>query len=329
MAAAFADLGFAGTYLIYDLQPMILMQRYWLRYSGIPAHLGPDLPRSREAVLGQLVLESSLSSILRHRLDMGQLPQSLFIGTYSLTESDLATREQVRPLMRSFGVILLAFLEAFDSFDNVAYLRALGRWLRSSHQVLVWHKGHDHWYFLAVRFEVGQVHCDAAVNCGNDTLHRTLRFNSSYRLVEKAGCAPGAAVADVPPSPGLDETTSSIEHPSGLTFRMSILEPGGPEDDSDKIGRIRRGTWEAAEDPHIQRILDSDPNCSYPVFVDGGAAFGYYSLLAAQKHPCREVQAFNPHPMFAYAMRLNLEDNARAHRIDPSRVCINRLVPLR
>lgn len=228
-------------------------------------------------------------------------------------------------MMMSFGIILLTFVDVFDSLDNVAYLRDLGQWLLSTHRVLVWHKGNNHWYFLAVRMEVGKIHCDAAVNCGIQSLHPSLRFDSTYVLVDQAvGCAPNATVADAPPFPGLDDSTASVGHPSGLTFRERLLRPSGPDDDSRKIERIRSGVWEAVEDPFIQRILDSDPNCTYPVFVDGGAAFGYYSLLAAQKHACREVQAFNPHPQFAYAMRLNVQDNARAGLLDPRRVCANR-----
>ena len=38
-------LGFGGAFLVYDLPPMLLLQRYLQRYSGYSAHLvGPDLP---------------------------------------------------------------------------------------------------------------------------------------------------------------------------------------------------------------------------------------------------------------------------------------------
>ena len=38
-------LGFGGAFLVYDLPPMLLLQRYLQRYSGYSAHLvGPDIP---------------------------------------------------------------------------------------------------------------------------------------------------------------------------------------------------------------------------------------------------------------------------------------------
>ena len=39
------SLGFSGAFVVYDLPPMLLMQRYVQRYSGYSAHLvGPDIP---------------------------------------------------------------------------------------------------------------------------------------------------------------------------------------------------------------------------------------------------------------------------------------------
>ena len=39
--AVFRDLGFAGRYVIQDLPPMLLLQQYALRYSGVPAYVDP------------------------------------------------------------------------------------------------------------------------------------------------------------------------------------------------------------------------------------------------------------------------------------------------
>ena len=38
--------GFRGRYLIYDLPPMLLLQRFWLRRAGVPAVLGANFARS-------------------------------------------------------------------------------------------------------------------------------------------------------------------------------------------------------------------------------------------------------------------------------------------
>ena len=39
MAHVARGLGFRGLFLIYDLPPMLLLQRYWLRLAGLPAYL--------------------------------------------------------------------------------------------------------------------------------------------------------------------------------------------------------------------------------------------------------------------------------------------------
>ena len=78
----------------------------------------------------------------------------------------------------------------------------------------------------------------------------------------------------------------------------------------------------------MQRILESDPDCTRPIFVDGGAAFGYYSILAMRASRCRQVQAFNPRPKFAYAMRQNVEDSMYNLHLSTTNMCINRVALL-
>ena len=86
--------------------------------------------------------------------------------------------------------------------------------------------------------------------------------------------------------------------PDGLSFRTAYpLGLGGRD-----VKRLQSGVWESSMDPWIQQALQSDPRCERPLFVDAGAAFGYYSLRALQSS-CRVVHAFNPHPIFAGFMR--------------------------
>lgn len=143
-------------------------------------------------------------------------------------------------------------------------------------------------------------------------------------------CPQGTAASDQPVDNQLFMDQKVTHHPNGLTFRTAVFEDNSfgarsAQFTRDKSTRIESGVWEADQDPYMQKAFDSDPNCEYPLFIDGGAAFGYYSLLAMSMHSCRKVHAFNPHPRFAYAMGLNLLDNAKAQRIDSSSACINKL----
>lgn len=142
--------------------------------------------------------------------------------------------------------------------------------------------------------------------------------------IQGAGtCAAAAVLSDAAVYPGLT-SKDVIKHPSGASYRTHILT-GENNKGRDKLTPIKLGVWEAGQDPQMQAIFESDPNCTRPIFVDGGAAFGYYSVLAMRQSHCREVQAFNPHPKFAYAMRQNVEDNIQDLHLSAAKVCINRV----
>jgi len=108
-----------------------------------------------------------------------------------------------------------------------------------------------------------------------------------------------------------------VRTPDNLTFRRGILQANQKQ-------RLETGVWEYGTDTWLQEAVASDPHCSRPLFVDAGAAFGYYSLRALQQ-PCRSVHAFNPHPKFAGVMKLNVEDNLRQHSLVNDKVCINQV----
>jgi len=131
----------------------------------------------------------------------------------------------------------------------------------------------------------------------------------------EGACAPGATLSDIPASAEAADT-EVVHHPTGLTFRKHILKSNQPE-------RILSGIWEKQDQVYMERAFKSDPNCTRPVFIDVGAAFGYYSLLAAVSKPCLQVQAFNPHPRFAEVMKLNVEDNIKSELLKSPNICIN------
>jgi len=84
---------------------------------------------------------------------------------------------------------------------------------------------------------------------------------------------------------------------------VQLLTSSLTYDDDHRLRRFAElNWWEDGVDQEIMRELDK--NC---VFVDGGAAFGYYSILA--RRAGATVHAFNPHPRFAAEMRENLALN--------------------
>ncbi|CAK8996120.1 unnamed protein product [Durusdinium trenchii] len=110
--------GFHGSYFIYDLPAMLLMQRFWLRRAGIPAMLGAKLGKMPRSSQAQIFLESSKSGFPL-RLRRAAKRHSAFFGFYSFTEADGQSRARLRPFIEDFGVILLTFWQSFDYINNL------------------------------------------------------------------------------------------------------------------------------------------------------------------------------------------------------------------
>lgn len=68
-----------------------------------------------------------------------------------------------------------------------------------------------------------------------------------------------------------------------------------------------KNLWEQLDEPLIAKVLQhAQPG---DVFLDCGAALGYYSLLARRLSPDIIIHAFNPHPKFVERMRNNMKLN--------------------
>jgi FkbM family methyltransferase len=68
-----------------------------------------------------------------------------------------------------------------------------------------------------------------------------------------------------------------------------------------------KNLWEQLDEPLITKVLQHAQKGD--LFIDCGAALGYYSLLARRISPDIEIHAFNPHPKFIERMRNNMKLN--------------------
>lgn len=172
LTAALHDLGYAGTHFVYDLPPMLPMQRYWHQYSGVPSFFGRDLQQSPDGVPKGMgtVLESSLGDGLAHHLDANLARESLFLGWVSFTEAAVESRDKIRKLVSDFGLIQLIFWPSFDGVSNLDYLRD---WvqdeLKATHNVLAW-TGEGVSYFVAARKDFGDVVCSPKIWCSREAV---------------------------------------------------------------------------------------------------------------------------------------------------------------
>jgi plasmid stabilization system protein ParE len=109
-------LGFRGRYVIFDLPPFTLLQRYFLRSAGV---MRPDDDR--------LVLTSDIGALSASIDALPDGDRALFVACWSLSETPLALRDAVAPLARRIGDHWIAYQERYGEVDNVEYFAT--RWL--------------------------------------------------------------------------------------------------------------------------------------------------------------------------------------------------------
>jgi hypothetical protein len=125
-------LGFRGRYVIFDLPPFTLLQRYFLRSAGI-------LRDGDE----RISLTSDLPTLERYAAELRPDAWSMFVACWSLSETPLALRERIRPLVERIGRYAIAYQERYGEVDNVHFFAH--RWLagaRSARRIA--HRDSDH-----------------------------------------------------------------------------------------------------------------------------------------------------------------------------------------
>lgn len=96
-------LGFKGRYVLFDLPEFSALQRYYFKMAGV-------LDISCESDFQHL--EIALKGFLRN---------SLFIATWSLSETPLAVRTPVLEMVEKFEHFLIAYQERFGEMDNMVF----------------------------------------------------------------------------------------------------------------------------------------------------------------------------------------------------------------
>jgi len=190
LEAALRDLGFGGVHLVYDLPPMLLMQRFWLRHAALPVYtVGVDVPATAlrpRLARGRTFQVSSVHKPAQLPLVLARtgvpLRDTAFWATWSFTEAGVAARNTVRAHLRGDGTgaggahtqpgrVFIAFWDDFKGVDNNAYLLEMVRAdFAATHSLCVWRKKtHDParptYYLVMVHRELGTARCAAEVGC--------------------------------------------------------------------------------------------------------------------------------------------------------------------
>jgi hypothetical protein len=114
------NLGYRNRYIICDLPVMCALQRFYLR-NVFPTEPGAQPPANLQWLSGDM--HAAL------KRETTENSHSLFMATWSLSETPLTVRTEVAPVMAGFKYILCAYQRAFGSYDNVQYFESLEKTL--------------------------------------------------------------------------------------------------------------------------------------------------------------------------------------------------------
>jgi len=126
------QLGFKGTYIIYDLPEFSALQRYYLESLGVSVH---TFGRNQKVDSGVMLLSDfdELSFLFANHLG----PNSMFIATWSFSETPVSFRLSFQPLFSSFTTYLIAYQHRFGEIDNTAFF---SNWKASFGSRITWHE---------------------------------------------------------------------------------------------------------------------------------------------------------------------------------------------
>ncbi|MFL5283564.1 MAG: hypothetical protein ACJ8AW_21880 [Rhodopila sp.] len=115
-------LGFRGRYIIFDLPPILALQRYYLGMHGIDASLSAGTQTALHFELG--AIREDLEQAGRGRLSL--------ISSWALTEMPLSLRQQIEPFfsLEPASLALVSYQPSFEKTDNYVYFRGLAERLR-------------------------------------------------------------------------------------------------------------------------------------------------------------------------------------------------------
>jgi hypothetical protein len=110
------NLGYRDRYLICDLPVMCALQRFYLR-NVFPTEPGAGPPANLQWLPGE-----DYGALER---EAAQHRPSLFIATWSLSETPIEVRNRVAAILGGFSFILITYQRTFGSHDNAEYFTGL------------------------------------------------------------------------------------------------------------------------------------------------------------------------------------------------------------
>jgi len=110
----FHNLNFSGKYVIFDLPVFSALQQFYLKSIDITVHSTDSFKTAKDGVVCVSNLEQ-LKTIIPSHIEVGN---SMFIATWSMSETPVSLRESILPIILNFDRFLLAYQYRFGEVNN-------------------------------------------------------------------------------------------------------------------------------------------------------------------------------------------------------------------
>lgn len=120
MCRLFNNLNYNGKYLIFDLPAFSAIQKYYLKSLNLNVIDEEDFfnPLSKGVLC---ISDIEKLKVILNKINTLDDINSLFIATWSISETPLELRNDVIPLVEKFDSFLIAYQSKFQTIDNIKY----------------------------------------------------------------------------------------------------------------------------------------------------------------------------------------------------------------
>lgn len=113
------NLGFQGKYVLFDLPAFSALQKFFLKSIYIAVHTVDSFKKAEKGVVCISDIEQ-LREILSNHTEAGN---SMFIATWSISETPLKLRALIFPLISSFKAFLIGYQNQFREVNNIDFFK--------------------------------------------------------------------------------------------------------------------------------------------------------------------------------------------------------------
>ncbi|MFH1642069.1 MAG: hypothetical protein ABIC04_04165 [Nanoarchaeota archaeon] len=112
-------LGFRGKYIIFDLPIFSALQKFYLKSSGLPVYASSEIGIQRKGVF----CIDDMKALIE--MEFPNRDKSLFIATWSLSETSLKARQTIEKFLSNFNYFMMGYQDKFGEVNNREYFDKL------------------------------------------------------------------------------------------------------------------------------------------------------------------------------------------------------------